>query len=837
MIFAFDDCEIDTARRELRRAGRVVHVEPQVFDVLVHLIERRDCVVTKDELFQAVWRGRIVSEDALTSRISAARRAIGDSGARQNRLRTVARHGFRFCGEVEERGAVSAPQVTGSMPNPPRQSPVSNLPIETSRLIGRDEESAKIALLLSTARLVTLTGPGGVGKTRLALHVAHAVEANYPDGVWLVELAPIIDPAATGHAVAGVLGIAQQPGKAIAQSIMQSLAARRLLLVIDNCEHLIDEAAALAGDIVAQCPQVTVLATSREALSIGGERTWPVPPLPTRASASSPAVELFVERARALTPDFSLGDEAAAVSEICRRLDGIPLAIELAAARSRAMTPSEIRDRLDGIFRLLTSGPRGAAARHRTLHAAVQWSYDMLPPPERAVFSRAAVFAGGFTLHAAERVCADGDAAVMLDVLDQLARKSLVVVDRSSTPARFRLLEPIRQFAEEKLTASGESRSIRLRHANFFAAESDDHFRIWRSPNQSAAYLWLDREIDNLRAAFRWAKDRGEVDIAVRIASNIGDMARFRLREDAANWAAEIIEAARAMRHRRLVVLLTWAASSAWSLGRLVDARRYGEEAISNAGNSDFDAFVWAFTDLAMVECYEGHLDRAVELARSGAAHKDDRHDRFCLALLPHFLTVAKYGDEARTIADRGLAEVMKTGVPSSIAIALWAKGEAFADSDPAVALRSYEQAITIARQSGNRFWEILALPTVAALQSRSGNPRTALRSFEAMIEDSRRSRDLIFMSHGLGRLIVLLERLGHAEAAATLHGALSSHFESNSFVSELPDTMLRVRVTLGKAGFDTADARGATMALHEATDYALDQVRNAVSALNTGER
>jgi predicted ATPase len=831
VIFAFGDCEVDIARRELRRGGSVVHVEPQVFDVLVHLIRCRDRVVGKEELFQGVWRGRIVSEDTLTSRISAARRAIGDSGARQSRLRTIARRGFRFCGQVEERAP--APTTAENVPNKPQRIPISNLPNETTRLIGRDEALDQIADLLSTTRLATLTGVGGVGKTRLALAAASAVSVNYPDGVWLVELAPVTDPAAASHAVAGVLGVAQQPGRTIERSIVQSLAGRRLLLVLDNCEHLIDAAAMLARDIIANCPQVGLLATSREALTIDGERSWPVPPLRTRDGAASPAAELFVERARAVAPDFELGDDSAAVNEICRRLDGIPLAIELAAARIRTMTASEIRDRLDGIFRLLTGGLRGAAERHRTLHATVQWSYDLLPAAERTAFARAAVFAGGFTLQAAEHICADGDASALLDVLDQLVRKSLATIERSERSVRYRLLEPIRQFAGEQLLGSGEGGAVRLRHARYFAAASDAHFAVWRSPHQSAAYAWLDHEIGNLGAAFRWAMQHDEIDIAARIASNIGDMARFRLREDTANWAAEVVDAARAMHHGRLAVLLTWAASSAWSFGRLVEARRYAEEAILLAGDIAFDPFVWAFTDLAMVECYEGNPGRAVELVRSGAAEDADRHDRFCLAMLPHFLTVGGCGEEARKLADHIVIEVTKTGVPSSIAVALWAKGEALAECDPVAALRAYEQAMAVARQSGNRFWEVLAMPTVAALQARSGDPITALRSFQEMLQGSQRSADLIFVSHGLGRLIVLFERLGYAEAAATLHGALSKHFESSSFVPELPDTVARVRGALGDASFEAARGRGAAMALHKATDYALDQVRHALSILD----
>jgi predicted ATPase len=275
-----------------------------------------------------------------------------------------------------------------------------NLPIQTTSFLGREKELAAVGALLRMARLVTLTGVGGVGKTRLALQVAAEIAADYPDGAWLVELAAVGDPEATGHAVAGTLGIAQQSGRTIAQSLVAALSRRRLLLLLDNCEHLIDAVAMLTDEILARCPQVAVLATSREALRVNGERIWPVPPLAFRGGITAPAVALFAERARAVMPQFQLEAEAEAVSDICRRLDGIPLAIELAAARILVMSPAQIRTRLDDRFRLLTGGARRALERHQTLRHAVQWSYDLLLAAERILLARCSVFAGGFTLEA-----------------------------------------------------------------------------------------------------------------------------------------------------------------------------------------------------------------------------------------------------------------------------------------------------------------------------------------------------------------------------------------------------------------------------------------------------
>jgi predicted ATPase/DNA-binding winged helix-turn-helix (wHTH) protein len=810
-----------------------------VLDVLLHLIKHRDRVVSKDELFEVVWNGRIVSEATLTSRISAARRAIGDSGEQQNYLRTIARHGFRFCGDVEERLPTRSP-ATASLATeagfPSLKETASNLQVKPTRLLGRDQDLAEVAALLPVARLLTLTGVGGVGKTRLAIQAASEAAPNYPDGVWFVELAAVSDPGGTGHAVAGVLGVTQQRDKTIDQTVASALRGRHLLLVLDNCEHVIEAVASLAREILLSCSQVTLLATSREALLIDGEQSWPVPPLSFSEGTASPAVALFVERAHAVVPKFALGVHGDAVSEICRRLDGIPLAIELAAARIRTMTPLQIRDRLDERFRLLTGGSRSAVERHQTLRQTVKWSYDLLSQPERLVLARASVFAGGFTLEAAERVCCGTEVAAVdvLDLLDSLVRKSLVMVEWSNDVARYGLLETIRQFGEEERAAMGESEVIRARHAQFFAEDSDRQFKIWRSPSQLAAHEWLDREMGNLRAAFRWASGQKDIGVAAQIASNIGDMARFRLHDEAAHWAEEIVDAARLLRHRRLAVLLSWAASNAWSVGRLESAKRYGEEAIALAGNPDFDPFVWAFTSLATVASFQSDREMAIEFVRAGAENAADQHDRYCLALLPVHLTVNGRGDEAMKIADGVVSMVEATGIPASIGAALIGKGKAFAAVDPSVALAAYERATAIANQSGNRLWKIISILEVAALQARSGDPITALRSFQQMLGEWRRSNDLIFVSHGLGSLIVLFDRLGHSVAAATLCGTLTKNFEFNPFVPDLPASLSRLRDNLGDARFDEANRCGAAMALHEAHDYAADQVRKALAALGT---
>ena len=305
---------------------------------------------------------------------------------------------------------------------------------------------------------MTLTGVGGVGKTRLATEVAARLADEFPDGVWLFELAAVTDPAAVPDAVAAVLGITQQPGKSLNDSVAAALEGRVRLLVFDNCEHVLDAAADLVEVTLAKSATVRILATSREGLGVADEQLWPVPSLEVGAGIDSSAVALFVERARNVTPRFSLADadESTAVTEICRRLDGIPLAIELAASRMASMTAGDVRDRLDHRFRLLVGSRRGME-RHHTLRHAVAWSYDLLDDAEKSLLARCSVFAGGFDLQSACAVAGfdDTDDYAILDLLDALVRKSLLVVDRSVGRARYSMLETIRQFAEEQLVASG----------------------------------------------------------------------------------------------------------------------------------------------------------------------------------------------------------------------------------------------------------------------------------------------------------------------------------------------------------------------------------------------
>ena len=354
-----------------------------------------------------------------------------------------------------------------------------NLRQPTTSFIGREAELSDVQSALQEHRLVTLTGVGGVGKTRLAMEVAARVSNSFPDGVWVIELAPVGDPAAVPEATAAVLGITQQPGLSLAESVATTLESRTRLLIFDNCEHVLDAAADLIDTILTHSTTAKILATSREGLRVADEQQWRVPSLDVDTAAGA----LFVERAGGVAPEIPLtdGNEAGAITDICRRLDGIPLAIELAASRMVSMTAVELRDRLNDRFRLLIGSRRGLE-RHQTLRHAVQWSYDLLDDDEKSLLARCSVFAGGFDLPAACAVAGSDDDYATMDGLDALVRKSLLVADRSSGRTRFAMLETIRQFAEEQLVGTGEADATRTAHAGYFAGREADVTARWDSP-------------------------------------------------------------------------------------------------------------------------------------------------------------------------------------------------------------------------------------------------------------------------------------------------------------------------------------------------------------------
>ncbi len=406
-----------------------------------------------------------------------------------------------------------------------------NLPLQLTSFVGREKEILEVKRSLLGDRFVTLTGPGGTGKTRLALQVAAELLELFPDGCWMVELASIADPLLVPQSVAAVLGIKEASGRPIMKLLVDYLRNKELLLILDNCEHLLSACAQLVSSLLQACPNLCILPTSREALDIPGEVPFRVPSLsvpdirqipPMEMLTQYEAVRLFVERAEILQPNFALtSTNAAPIAQICRRLDGIPLAIELAVARVKIMQVEQVAARLDDRFRLLTGGSRNALPRHQTLRALIDWSYDLLSKVEQKLFQRLSIFAGGWTLEAAEAICAgDGiESEEVLDILTQLVNKSLVIPDRESEfETRYRLLETIRQYAREKLLEEGGGDTVRERHLEFYLALTERAEPKLRGPDQTIWLDHLDKEVDNIRAALEWAME-DNVDFVLRMSS------------------------------------------------------------------------------------------------------------------------------------------------------------------------------------------------------------------------------------------------------------------------------------------------------------------------------
>jgi predicted ATPase/class 3 adenylate cyclase len=388
----------------------------------------------------------------------------------------------------------------------------NNLPTQLTSFIGRDKEMAEIQSLLASARLVTLTGSGGTGKTRLSIEMGTQELASFPNGVWLLELAPLTDPEHIIPALAQVFGLQESPYATLESMLMDYLRDKKLLLILDNCEHLIDACARLADDLLHHCAGLEILASSREALGIAGEMAYSTPSL-----ADAESTQLFVERARAANSNFRLTDEnASSVTQICSRLDGIPLAIELAAARAKLLSPEQIASRLDDRFKLLVGGSRTALPRQQTLRALIDWSYDLLSDAEKALLRTASVFVGGWTLEAVEAVSEDPN---VLENLEQLVNKSLVVTDVHRSEMRFSMLETIRQYAREKLFDAKQVGAARDRHFVYFTELSE---KLWDAFRSSSVSIWRDRtdeEAENLRAALEWGLEN-HIEEAIRLAAN-----------------------------------------------------------------------------------------------------------------------------------------------------------------------------------------------------------------------------------------------------------------------------------------------------------------------------
>lgn len=691
------------------------------------------------------------------------------------------------------------------------------------RLVGRDEEVGRIAAALRANRFVTLTGVGGVGKTRLALEVAGRLANEFTDGVWVFELASVADAGAVADSVAATLGIAQQPGMSMRDSVAAVLEDRNRLLVFDNCEHVLDAAAGLVEAILAKSSTVSVLATSREALGVAEEQIWPV-----RSLSDGAAAELFVERAKSIAPGAAV-HEMEAVAEICRRLDGIPLAIELAASRVSVMTLTDIRDRLDKRFKLLV-GSRRSLERHQTLRHAVQWSYDLLSDDEKRLLERCSVFAGGFDIHSACAVVGpQHDEFAVVDLLESLVRKSLVTVDRSEQTARFSMLETVRQFAEEQLASCGAAEEVRNAHARYFAQLESTMMSLWDSPEQRDAYRWLATELANLRTAFRWAADNGDIDVAATIATYVGFLGMGVENYEPIGWAEELIEPAVAVEHPRVPSLYVMAAVC-WMAGRLENALRYAEvgEAVlarnENAPPYGMEgwlgaAYLPAGIPLRWAEVCQAQLERRAV---------NDVYIRGCRVFA---LSFGGLIDEAMEAA-AGLAEAgAATGNPYLHTFAIAASTFPLHAKGSRAGIQTCRDGLALALESGNRFNASILALAMARFEALDAVTLEALEHLTLVLRNYHDSGNVGSIRSPLAVLSTFLDRMGRYEQAAVISGFAFSPL-AQSVLPEFTTSLAHLRAVLGDDAYESLAARGESMTLASVVGFAYDQIDHARAEL-----
>jgi predicted ATPase/DNA-binding winged helix-turn-helix (wHTH) protein len=525
-IYEIGPFRLDAEIGALTRAGMPVMLGARAVAVLMLLVERAQEFVSKSRLIDTAWPGVIVEESNLAVQIHAIRRVLAQAPGGQHWIETLAKRGYRFVGPVIDCAAVG--------PNP-QEATRSNLPETPTPFVGRERDLVEIKRLLATRRLITIVGTGGIGKTRLALQAAAEVIGAYRDGIWFVDLASVREASLVPTTVAQALGVRERTDAPLIAALRQHLHARQLLLIVDNCEHLLGACAEVVDAVLKAASQTTIVATSREPLRAAGEQVYPLPPLSlpeadatVDALQRSDAVQLFVERLRQQVPTFAFtADRAPAIAELCIHLDGIPLALELAAARARSLTIEQINARLAQRFRLLTSGPRTALPRQQTLRATLDWSYDLLDDGERGVLRRVAIFSGSFTLEAACAVASDTtiDEFAVVDLLSQLVSRSLLIADTSTGAARYRLLETTRAYAHEKLVEADEHSVVARRYAEcfdkLFERAPDDFLRL---TDARLREIYVP-ELEHVRAALDWSfASEGDAAIGIRLAGNSGPL-------------------------------------------------------------------------------------------------------------------------------------------------------------------------------------------------------------------------------------------------------------------------------------------------------------------------
>ncbi len=767
----------------------------------------------------------------------------GDDLPNEISLFDLGEHRLKDLREAERLYQVAAPGLERDFrPLRSLSARPNNLPRQLTTFVGRRAEIADVKRILASGPLVTLTGPGGVGKTRLALEVASDLLDLYDEGAWLAEFGSLTDPEFVVPAVAGALGISEQPGRPLLATIIEHLRNRRVLLIFDNCEHVLDAAAELANAVLRGCAGVRILATSREGLGIPGEAIFPIPSLslPDEHQARAgmdldqfEAIRLFAERAMSASPAFRVTEaNVGHVVKICRRLDGVPLALELAAARVRAIAVDQIAARLDDRFRLLTGSSRLTVPRHQTLRQTIDWSYDLLADEERLLFRRLSVFAGSFSLTAAEGICGGGavDPIDMLDLLSRLVDKSLLLADAAEGEVRFRLLETVRQYARDQLLASGEARDMGRRHRDWYLALVEQVAPAFFRGSESGAPLdQLDREHENLRAALQWSDDEpGESETGLRLAAALWRFWEIRghLVEGRA-WLERTLAATSGMPELRAEVL-TGAGILALMQGDHTAAFGHHEQSLAlrhQLGNRL--AIASAASNLANTAALRGDYGRARSLYEEAVASFREAGDLYGTAygLVNMAEVVGRQGDEpaARWIFEESLATFRRVGDRWGEAYALDSYGLTASRWRDAPGARTLlTQALSIAHDLGDDRGVARVLTHLADVASMQGETARAKALCLESLSIRRSLGDAPGVAGALEKLawVVMTQ---DAEAAARLVGtaeALRESIRARMPLAGQPDYEERLhalQAMLDEVSYLAAVRAGRTMSPEEA--------------------
>jgi len=762
---------LDSGAGVLTRAGLPLPLGGRAVAVLAALVKQPNEFVPKEIILDAAWPGVVVEEANLAVQISAIRRVLAEAPGGEHWIETLARRGYRFVGPVTE---VRYGLSEGS--NDERRK--SNLPEPLSSFVGRERELVEIKRLLPRTRLLTLVGMGGIGKTRLGLQVAAEVSAAYPHGTWLVDLASLVDPALVPSSVAQVLGTRDVAGTPLIETLCRQVQGQQMLLLLDNCEHLLEACAELAGAMLRAAAELTIIATSREPLHVAGEQTFlltglslPDPLANVDAVAHSEAVQLFVERARQQQPDFALTQaRAAAVAELCIHLDGIPLALELAAARVPILSVEQINSRLQDRFKLLTGGSHAVLPRQQTLRATLDWSFDLLTAHEQVVFPRLGIFVSGFTLEAASAVASDVaiDEFAVIDLLSQLVARSLVVADTNDAGARYRLLETTRAYALEKLADAGETEAIKRRHAQYFRDFFERASEDWERLPDADWCATYPPELDNVRAALDWAFDPGgDPTIGIGLSAASGPL-----------W---YVLALRREGPQRLEAAIARVGSKTPEADQASLWHRLGELWCTEAPTQAVTAF-----------------ERAIDLYRRvgdvGLVHAD------LLATLGGELARMGRVEQAAVVLAEAFAVLERAGAPKALAHCFLTFGNVHMMTGDLTAARiHYERGLALGRSAGAETLVLGGLMYLADIAWQTGDLDTALAGFRETAA-LMRARPLI-PKGALGMCLTNLagihtERMELDEALEAACEGLPLRKEAGFFWCALDHVALRAALT-----------------------------------------